>query len=77
MQGLPKIAHELMEEIYCRRLDRGSGLLIYNEFKSVLSQQVVIKQVLPISTEAFAGESGKPESEDQVDYLYEQLLRKS
>jgi len=32
---------------------------------------------IAISTEAFAGESGKPESEDQVDYLMNNLLRKS
>jgi len=48
--------------------------LIYTEFKSVLSQNVTVKQLLPIPTEVFGGEGparGEP-SANRVDYLYEQ-----
>ncbi len=70
--GAAEIARELMDKYTAEDSTVDRVYLIYNEFKSVLSQQVVIKQVLPISAEAFAGEGGANESEDQVDYLYEQ-----
>ncbi|OFW28724.1 MAG: ATP synthase F1 subunit gamma [Acidobacteria bacterium RIFCSPLOWO2_02_FULL_65_29] len=51
-------------------------MLAYNEFKSVMSQKVVVAQLLPISREeatgadpAYAGESAGPAG--TVDYLYE------
>ena len=50
-------------------------VLVYNEFKSVMSQRVVIDQVLPIPREdvrasgAPAQQGGDPRS--QIDYLYE------
>ena len=48
--------------------------LIYNEFKSVLSQRVVLEQLLPVSR---AKEEEEPEAKSQqpvtlVDYIYEQ-----
>jgi F-type H+-transporting ATPase subunit gamma len=70
--GTAEIAHELMEKYTAEGSTVDRVFLIYNEFKSVLSQQVVIKQLLPISAEAFAGESDPKESEAQIDYLYEQ-----
>jgi F-type H+-transporting ATPase subunit gamma len=70
--GAAEIAHELMEKYTAEGSTVDRVFIIYNEFKSVLSQQVVIKQLLPISAEAFAGESDKEESEAQIDYLYEQ-----
>jgi F-type H+-transporting ATPase subunit gamma len=51
--------------------------LLYNEFKSILTQRLVTEPLLPLEPEA-AGkpESGKPESgkpeETAVDYIYEQ-----
>jgi F-type H+-transporting ATPase subunit gamma len=45
--------------------------LIYNEFKSVLSQRVVLEQLLPVSrAKEEEPESNKPVS--LVDYIYEQ-----
>ncbi len=44
--------------------------LIYNEFKSVLSQRVVVEQLLPLS--AFQQQAESPPADVQVDYLYEQ-----
>lgn len=70
--GAAEIARELMEKYTAEGSTVDRVFIIYNEFKSVLSQQVVIKQLLPISAEAFAGESDKKESEAQIDYVYEQ-----
>ncbi|HEU0253991.1 MAG TPA: FoF1 ATP synthase subunit gamma, partial [Pyrinomonadaceae bacterium] len=47
--------------------------LIYNEFKSVLSQRVVLEQLLPVSR----AQEEEPEAKSQqpvklVDYIYEQ-----
>jgi F-type H+-transporting ATPase subunit gamma len=48
------------------------AFVIYNEFKSVLQQRVVVEQLLPVSrAEAEAGED-QPEATSQVDYIYEQ-----
>jgi F-type H+-transporting ATPase subunit gamma len=55
-------------------------VLIYNEFRSVISQRVVVEQLLPIPREDIAGSAmpaasitgAKPaEGYAQVDYLYE------
>ena len=49
------------------------AFVIYNEFKSVLQQRVVVEQLLPVSrakTESEANPSSQPVS--LVDYIYEQ-----
>ncbi|HXG64447.1 MAG TPA: FoF1 ATP synthase subunit gamma, partial [Blastocatellia bacterium] len=46
--------------------------LLYNEFKSVMSQRVIVKQVLPIGAEAFGAEEAEAKSGVLIDYLYEQ-----
>ncbi|HET6670257.1 MAG TPA: ATP synthase F1 subunit gamma [Pyrinomonadaceae bacterium] len=49
------------------------AFVIYNEFKSVLQQRVVVEQLLPVSrakTESEAAPSSQPVS--LVDYIYEQ-----
>jgi F-type H+-transporting ATPase subunit gamma len=45
--------------------------IIYNEFKSVLSQRVVLEQLLPIS-HATAEETETKQPANLVDYVYEQ-----
>jgi F-type H+-transporting ATPase subunit gamma len=45
--------------------------IIYNEFKSVLSQRVVLEQLLPIS-HATTEETDTKETASLVDYVYEQ-----
>ena len=58
-----------------------SVYLVYNEFKSVLNQRVVVERLLPIPRGAFAGEAaaGTAEAGAIVDYIYEpapeELLR--
>jgi len=46
-------------------------VLVYNEFKSVLTQRVVVDQLLPIPRAEVAGTAEGPTGESQVDYLYE------
>jgi F-type H+-transporting ATPase subunit gamma len=52
--------------------------LIYNEFKTVLSQRVTIKQLLPVGTRSEPGEegpgagAGREEPRVLIDYVYEQ-----
>ena len=51
-----------------------SVYLVYNEFKSVLQQRVVVERLLPIPRGAFAPDQDKEAAEAQqpvVDYLYE------
>ena len=45
--------------------------LIYNEFRSVLSQRVVVEQLLPVSRAA-AETAEQPQGETFVEYVYEQ-----
>jgi F-type H+-transporting ATPase subunit gamma len=52
-------------------------VLVYNEFKSVISQRVVVEQLLPIPREevtaasAAAGTAAAADVRSQIDYLYE------
>ena len=47
--------------------------IIYNEFKSVLSQRVVTEQLLPVARASSETEAGSPaEALTLVDYIYEQ-----
>jgi F-type H+-transporting ATPase subunit gamma len=72
------IARAAMEAFTAGEVD--SVYLVYNEFKSVLNQRVVVERLLPIPRGAFAGES-QPAAEPvepasaaavpPVDYLYE------
>jgi F-type H+-transporting ATPase subunit gamma len=45
-------------------------VLIYNEFRSVISQRVVVDQLLPIEPHEIERQGVRP-SESQVEYLYE------
>jgi F-type H+-transporting ATPase subunit gamma len=57
------IAKELIQEFTEYRTDQ--VVLVYNEFKSVIQQRVVVEQLLPIKPQAF-----DPKQPPQ-DYLYE------
>jgi F-type H+-transporting ATPase subunit gamma len=46
--------------------------LIYNEFKSVLQQRVVLEQLLPVARASEAETDTKAEPVSLVDYIYEQ-----
>jgi F-type H+-transporting ATPase subunit gamma len=63
------IAALAMDAFTSGRADR--VLLVYNEFKSVISQKVVIDQLLPIARTDLPGQGETPASTTEVDYLYE------
>jgi F-type H+-transporting ATPase subunit gamma len=46
--------------------------LIYNEFKSVLQQRVVLEQLLPVSREKEEESEAKVQAASTIDYKYEQ-----
>jgi F-type H+-transporting ATPase subunit gamma len=62
-----QIATLAMDAFTSGRVDR--VMLVYNEFKSVISQKVVVDQLLPIARTDLPGETSL--AEDQVEYLYE------
>jgi F-type H+-transporting ATPase subunit gamma len=71
------IARDLMTMFTAEDSTIDKVFLIYNEFKSVLSQRVTTRQLLPIGAEALESEVAaetKPvgEGDTSVDYLYEQ-----
>jgi F-type H+-transporting ATPase subunit gamma len=61
------IARTAIEAFVSGRVDR--VMLIYNEFKSVMTQRVVVNQLLPIVREEVDG--ARVAAENQIDYLYE------
>lgn len=68
-------AQEIADQILAAWNDESLGIdkviLSYNEFRSVLSQRVIVKQLLPIG--AFEdGDGSAGEDESVVDYIYEQ-----
>src|SRR5262245_19342866 len=70
------IARDLMEIYTAEGSTIDKVFLIYNEFKSVLSQRVTVNQLLPISAEALSGTPAEPtrtpEGEVLLDYIYGQ-----
>ena len=73
-----EIARDLMEMYTAEDSTIDKVFLIYTEFKSVLSQRVTVKQLLPIPSENFDGDaaeaptSRQPAEPEGGDYLYEQ-----
>jgi F-type H+-transporting ATPase subunit gamma len=65
-----EIARSLMDMYTAEGSTVDRVFVVYNEFKSVLSQRVIVKQLLPIGAEGFETESEKPDSSG--DYIYEQ-----
>lgn len=58
MEGFIK---EIYDEVY----------IAYNEFKSVIVQKRVIKQVLPVDPGKLIGNLKKDDSDEAIDYIYE------
>jgi F-type H+-transporting ATPase subunit gamma len=67
-----EIAQELMDIYTAEGSTIDRVVLIYSEFKSALSQQVTLKQLLPISAESFGADRDLPRSKVLMDYIYEQ-----
>jgi len=67
-----EIAQSIIKQ-YTEDKEIDKVFLIYNEFKSVLSQRVVLEQLLPVSRAEAGQEEGKPQqAASLVDYIYEQ-----
>ncbi|HWO01207.1 MAG TPA: ATP synthase F1 subunit gamma [Blastocatellia bacterium] len=72
------IARDVMELYTAEESTIDRVFLIYSEFKSALSQRVIVKPLLPIGTESFSEarphEASTPGAQGEVliDYLYEQ-----
>ena len=62
------IARMAIEAFTSGEVDR--VMLVYNEFRSVISQRVVVDQLLPIARAEVDGSSA-PRDAGQIDYLYE------
>jgi F-type H+-transporting ATPase subunit gamma len=72
-----EIAREVMALYTVEESTIDRVFLIYSEFKTALSQRVILKQILPIGTESFgAAPTIEASTQDQpevlIDYLYEQ-----
>jgi F-type H+-transporting ATPase subunit gamma len=63
------IAETSIEAFVSGRVDR--VMVIYNEFKSVMSQRVVVDQLLPLVRADVDGAPVTVTADNQVDYLYE------
>jgi F-type H+-transporting ATPase subunit gamma len=63
-EGTEEVAQKLIEQFLAGRFD--SVLVLYNQFKSAMVQQVTLVDVLPISPQAAAADADGQE----VDYLY-------
>ena len=69
------IARDLMTMFTAEDSTIDKVYIVYNEFKSVLSQRVTTRQLLPVGTEALdvsADTAPTPEGEVWIDYIYEQ-----
>jgi F-type H+-transporting ATPase subunit gamma len=69
-----EIAQELMNIYMAEDSTVDRVFLIYSEFRSALSQQITLKQLLPIGAESFGaeGESAHSQPKVLIDYIYEQ-----
>ncbi len=63
------IVNELAEGYLRGEFDKVE--VIYNEFKSVIQQRIVVEQLLPVPPEEIQQKAGDLHSLAQVDYIYE------
>jgi len=64
-----QIMGEIIEAYRLGKVDKVE--VIYNEFKSVLRQNIVVEQLLPIPPEEFAASREERAPQALVDYIYE------
>ncbi len=62
-------ANRIVDDFLNKKVDR--VLVVFNEFKSAISQTVMIKQVLPVVPEGGGAGAGAAGSAGGVDYAYE------
>jgi F-type H+-transporting ATPase subunit gamma len=61
------IAQDAIDAFVSGKVDR--VVLVYNEFKSAISQKIVVDRLLPVAQADVAGKTAQPET--GIDYLYE------
>ena len=66
-----EVARSIVKQ-YTEDTDIDKVFIIYNEFKSVLSQRVVLEQLLPVAHAGAGEEDASSQPENLVDYVYEQ-----
>lgn len=66
-----EVAQAIIKE-YTEDEEIDKVFILYNEFKSVLSQRVVLEQLLPVSRGKAEEEEKPQQAANLVDYLYEQ-----
>ncbi len=67
-----EVARDVIKR-FTENTDIDKAFIIYNEFKSVLQQRVVIEQLLPVSRTTTETDEGSPNQPlTLVDYIYEQ-----
>ena len=66
-----EVARDVIKR-FTENKDLDKVFIIYNEFKSVLQQRVVIEQLLPVSRTAAEAEETTNQPLTLVDYIYEQ-----
>lgn len=67
-----EVARDIIKR-FTENKDIDKAFIIYNEFKSVLQQRVVIEQLLPVSRTTTETDEGSPSQPlTLVDYIYEQ-----
>src|SRR2546425_3198253 len=64
-----QIAQTAIDAFVAEKVDR--VMLVYNEFRSVMSQRVVVDQVLPIPRAEVEAATTATSGVTQIDYLYE------
>ncbi len=69
-----RIVTEVVEGFLKADYDRVE--IVYNEFKSIIQQRVIIDQMLPIPSQDVTSQSANPQSairnpQSQIDYIYE------
>src|SRR3989442_2926627 len=66
-----EVAHDVIKR-FTEDEELDKVFLIFNEFKSVLTQRVVIQQLLPISRATDSEDPGAAPAEEMKEYIYEQ-----
>jgi F-type H+-transporting ATPase subunit gamma len=64
-----QIIHEVVDAYMLEEIDK--VVVIYNEFKSVLRQNIVVEQLLPIPPEELAPPPSERKRQAIIDYIYE------
>jgi F-type H+-transporting ATPase subunit gamma len=66
LQTAGEVANRVIDDFLSKKVDK--VILVYNEFRSAISQGVVVKQILPVQADAGGGDQ---DVNTQADYQFE------